>query len=164
MAVESTNCTHETPMGATLIHDGATFRTWAPRARDVHVALGKDGSQDLASFAASAANRLLPMGDGTWGGFVPGVCDGDAYLFWIRGPVRGTKGFKRDPYARELACAPPFPDCPCLVRDARSYPWHDAGWQPPAFHELAIYQLHVGVFWSVDAEGRDRRTRYGRFL
>ena len=164
MAVESANLTRETPMGATLLRDGATFRTWAPTARDVHVALGKDGDQDLSSFSPSATNRLIPMGDGTWGGFVPGARDGDAYLFWIRGPVDGSRGFKRDPYARELAATPAFPDCPCLIRDSASYPWHDAGWRPPAFHELVVYQLHVGVFWSTDAQGRDQRAHYGRFL
>jgi 1,4-alpha-glucan branching enzyme len=43
--------------------------------------------------------------------------------------------------------------------------WHDAAWRPPAFHELVIYQLHVGAFWAVDAQGRDkRRQRYGAFL
>jgi 1,4-alpha-glucan branching enzyme len=50
------------------------------------------------------------------------------------------------------------------VRDPHSYPWHDGGWRPPPFHELIIYQLHVGVFWAVDAEGNDRRRGYGRFL
>jgi 1,4-alpha-glucan branching enzyme len=164
MAVESANLTRETPMGATLLRDGATFRTWAPNARDVHVALGKNGDPDLSSFSPTVASRLIPMGDGTWAGFVPGARDGDAYLFWIRGPLDGSTGLKRDPYARELAASPAFPDCPCLIRDPGSYPWHDAGWRPPAFHELVLYQLHVGVFWSVDAQGRDRRARYGRFL
>jgi 1,4-alpha-glucan branching enzyme len=32
------------------------------------------------------------------------------------------------------------------------------------FHELIIYQLHVGVFWAVDSAGADRRRTYGRFL
>jgi 1,4-alpha-glucan branching enzyme len=50
------------------------------------------------------------------------------------------------------------------VRRGHSYPWHDAGWRTPAFRDLVIYQLHVGVFWAVDAMGRDRRDRYGRFL
>ena len=66
MAMESTNLTRETPLGATPLPDGALFRTWAPGARAVHVAIGKDGAQDLSSFSATASTRLIPMGDGTW--------------------------------------------------------------------------------------------------
>ncbi|MBF5094984.1 hypothetical protein F1643_11300 [Azospirillum sp. INR13] len=73
-------------------------------------------------------------------------------------------GFKRDPYARELGTHPPFPNCPCLVRGSAGYPWHDEGWRSPAFRDLVIYQLHIGVFWAADFQGRDRRTGYGRFL
>ncbi|HEY3059740.1 MAG TPA: hypothetical protein VGL99_12275 [Chloroflexota bacterium] len=29
---------------------------------------------------------------------------------------------------------------------------------------MIIYQLHVGAFWRVDAEGADCRTMYGHFL
>ena len=35
-------------------------------------------------------------------------------------------------------------DCDCIVRARDSYPWHDAGFRPPPFHELVVYQLHVG--------------------
>ena len=106
------------------------------------------------------AHRLFPLGDGTWAGFMPGLVDGDPYLFWVRGPEMGTEGVKRDPYARELGIQPPFPNCPCLLREAHSYPWHDAGWQPPPFHELIIYQLHVGVFWGANLQA----AHYGKFL
>jgi 1,4-alpha-glucan branching enzyme len=64
-------------------------------------------------WAPDPADRLFPLGDGTWAGFVPGLSDGDPYLFWVRGPETGTQGFKRDPYARELGTHPPFPNCPC---------------------------------------------------
>ncbi|HEY6562476.1 MAG TPA: alpha amylase C-terminal domain-containing protein [Polyangiaceae bacterium] len=153
-----------TQMGATLVDDGATFRTWAPNARDVYVAIAQHGEQDLSSWSPSEASRLTPLGDGTWGGFVAGVREGDAYLFFVRGPTGGTEGFKRDPYARELGLTPAFPNCPCLIRAPHGYPWHDSAWRTPSFHELVIYQLHVGVFWAVDADGQDRRRRYGKFL
>jgi 1,4-alpha-glucan branching enzyme len=51
-----------------------------------------------------------------------------------------------------------------LVRDPNTYPWHDAGFRPPAFHELVIYQLHVGAFYGVDEQGRDRRESVATFL
>ena len=152
-------------MGATPSQGGVIFRTWAPTARDVYVVTDPAATNQWCTWTPDATDRLIPLGDGTWAGFVPGLGDGDPYLFWVRGPEGGSEGFKRDPYARELAIGPEFPNCPCLVRDARTYVWHDAAWRPPAFHELVIYQLHVGAFWAVDAQGRDqRRQRYGAFL
>jgi 1,4-alpha-glucan branching enzyme len=151
-----------TPMGATLVAGGVTVRTWAPNARDVYLVTESTLTNGWLSWTPADAARLTPLGDGTWAGFAPGLQEGDPYLFWVRGPDGGSEGFKRDPYARELGVD--FPDCPCLVRSPATYTWHDGNWTPPAFHELVIYQLHVGVFWAVDADGRDRRTDYGRFL
>ena len=153
-----------TPMGATLVAGGITVRTWAPNARDVYVVTSSAETEGWSSWTPVDSARLIPLGDGTWAGFVAGMQEGDPYLFWIRGPAGGSEGFKRDPYARELAGTPAFPNCPCLVRSQTTYPWHDEGWRTPAFHELILYQLHIGVFWAVDAGGQDTRTRYGRFL
>ncbi len=153
----------QTPMGATLDGGGALFRTWAPEALEVFVATDAGATAGWTSWSPGDADRLRRLGDGTWAGFVPGMADGDPYLFFIRGAA-GTGGFKRDPYARELATTPDFPNGPCLVRDPASYPWRADGWRTPAFNDLVIYQCHVGVFWAVDAQGRDRRRSYGRFL
>lgn len=154
-----------TRMGANLQPGGgATFRTWAPWARDVYLATEAAVTAGWTTFAPDAASRLRPLGDGTWAGFVAEIKDGDPYLFWIRGPGGGTEGFKRDPYARELALTPAFPLGPCLVRDPARYPWRAQEWRTPAFKDLVIYQLHVGVFWAMDAQGHDRRQKYGRFL
>jgi 1,4-alpha-glucan branching enzyme len=153
-----------TPMGATLVTGGVTIRTWAPHAREVYVVTEPLLTDGWSSWTPAPSARLVALGDGTWAGFVPGVQEGDPYLFWVKGPEGGTEGFKRDPYARELAAHPEFPNCPCLVRSSTTYPWHDGAWRPPAFHELILYQLHVGVFWSRDAQGRDRRHEYGSFL
>lgn len=150
----------ETPMGTSLVPGGAVFRTWAPAARDVYIVVDARATENWTRWTPDPAARLIPLGDETWAGFLPGISDGAPYLFWVRGPEGGTEGFKRDPYARELATQPPFPDCPCLVRAAHSYPWHDAGWRPPAFRDLVIYQLHVGVFWGADLRG----PHYGKFL
>jgi 1,4-alpha-glucan branching enzyme len=144
----------ETPMGANLIADGATFRVWAPRAQDVHV-VGSFGG--AARWAPDAANRLLADARGYWAGFLPGVRDGDEYKFWIRGA--GSAGMKRDPYARELTFDPPYPICNCVVRDPDTWPWHDAGWRPPRFDDLVVYQLHVGTFY-----GPDRASRVAKLL
>ena len=87
-----------TPFGAELVEGGATFRTWAPKAQDVYVATDPGATADWSRWAPDATHRLLPQGDGSWAGFVPGLSDGAPCLFWICG--KGSEGFKRDPYAR----------------------------------------------------------------
>src|SRR5512135_1229167 len=83
-----------TPMGATLLAEGATFRVWAPQARAVHV-IG-----DFNAWTRSEDSLLTRDDEGHWRGFVPGVHDRERYLFYVQG--EGSEGPKRDPYAREL--------------------------------------------------------------
>ncbi len=85
------------------------------------------------------------------------VEDGAQYKFYIKGI--GSTGYKRDPYARELTLNPPFPRSNCLVRRPDSYPWHDQGFQMPAFNDLIIYQFHIGTYYGTDAQGNDDRQR-----
>ncbi len=150
-------------MGATLLAGGAVFRTWAPRASSVYVVTDELPASRTPGWQPDARDLLVRQADDTWTGFVPSLEDGSPYRFWVVGEAGG--GFKRDPYARELGTSPPFPDCDCLVRAAESYPWHDAGWRPPAFRDLIIYQLHIGTCYAVDARGADARSRRpGKFL
>jgi 1,4-alpha-glucan branching enzyme len=165
MAIDQTKVDRASPMGATVSPDGTGFRTWAPNARAVSVVAGAR----LAAAAGDPAwrpeqgDRLAPLGDGSWGGFLHGLRDGEPYMFFIEGA--GSTGWKRDPFARELTTDPPFPGSFCLVGDPASYPWHDQGWRPPPFSELIIYQLHLGTWWAQDSAGHDMRaTRGGTFL
>ena len=147
-------------MGATVLADGTGFRTWAPNAITVAVVAG--GSHD-PSWRPGPGDMLHPLGDGTWGGFLSGIGDGDTYMFFVQGA--GSTGWKRDSVARELTFTPAFPDSNCIVRDPASYPWHDQGWHPPPFSDLIIYQLHIGTWWAQDDSGNDvRSTRGGTFL
>lgn len=125
-----------TPMGATLVGDGATFRVWAPRARQVHVC------GDFNGWTRSEASLLERHGDGRWTGYVPGAAEGQKYKFYVVG--EGSEGYKRDPYARELTREWPSPSC--ILRSAATFPWQDWGWRTPDFRDLIVYQLHVGTF------------------
>jgi 1,4-alpha-glucan branching enzyme len=117
-----------TPMGATIVDGGVTFRTWAPNARDVFLMRGAQIAEtSSADSSPKSADRLISLGDGTWAGFAPGMGEGDPYLFWIDGS--GSSGPKRDPHARELGLS--FPHCPCLVHAPRRSPWHDETWRRP---------------------------------
>jgi 1,4-alpha-glucan branching enzyme len=139
------------PYGATLVDGGVTMRFWAPAAERVYVAF--DGS--APAYTPDPKDELTRDPDtGEWTGFFPGVEPGTRYRFHVTGT--GGTGFKRDPRARELELYG-YPDCDALVVDPSAYPWHDDGWTPPAFDELVVYQFHTGVFYAVDADGRDAR-------
>jgi 1,4-alpha-glucan branching enzyme len=150
-----------TPLGATIVADGAAFRAWAPNARQVFVLTGSAlAAARVAGFVPSANSAVISMGDGTWGALLPGVAEGDRYMFWVEGT--GDSGLKRDPRARELT--PDFPVSDCLVRSPSSFPWHDQGFRLAEFRDLMLYQLHVGVFYGVDASGHDKRSKVAKFL
>src|SRR5215207_9090142 len=120
MPASQDHVTAGTPMGATLVAGGATFRVWAPGADRVEVVLAGGAREELVE----------DPGTGHWTGYLPGVVDGAGYRYFVAGP--GGSGLKRDPWARELELHG-YPDCDCLVRSTDSYPWHDAGFRPPAF-------------------------------
>ncbi len=132
----------DTPMGANLVADGATFRVWAPKARSVHVIGDFNGRQ------RNDASLLNRDEHGHWTGFLPGVHDRQRYLFYVVGD--GGEGPKRDPYARELET--PFPS-DCIVRKT-DFPWHETGYLTPQFHNFVIYQLHVGTFFTPNLPGK----------
>jgi 1,4-alpha-glucan branching enzyme len=122
-------------MGANLVADGATFRTWAPNATAVYV-LG-----DFNFYTPRESARLLSDGDGHWRGFVPGVTEWQSYKFWITGP--DGSGYKRDPYARQVDGI----TWNCIVRSG-AFPWHASAFVTPRFPDFVIYQLHVGAFYA----------------
>jgi 1,4-alpha-glucan branching enzyme len=149
MAASQQHISPSTPMGANLVDGGATFRVWAPRAREVY-ACG-----DFNRWTRDHSSLLVKHGDNRWTGFVPGAQDGDKYKFYIVG--EGTEGFKRDPYARELTDAWPTPDC--ILRSAGTFPWQDWGWRTPEFRDLLVYQFHIGTWY-----GPNRESRVAKFL
>jgi 1,4-alpha-glucan branching enzyme len=157
MTAAQTHITPSTPMGATLVDGGATFRVWAPAASAVHVAL-----DDAAGYVPSPADELVKdPATGHWTGFFPGVVDGTRYRFYVVGT--GAARLKRDPWARELQGS--YPEYDGIVRDPGSYPWHDAEFRPPAFSDLVIYQFHIGVFSARNDAGQDIRPyRVAKFL
>ena len=164
MAVEHNRSDRTSAMGATTKPDGVGFRTWAPNAHAVFVVTGpRLAASQNPTWRPDQQDALAPLGDGSWGGFVAGLRDGEPYLFFIDGADRA--GWKRDSFARELTIVPAFPASFCVVRDPASYPWHDQGWRPPQFRDFIIYQLHIGTWWAQDASDRDvRATRGGTFL
>jgi 1,4-alpha-glucan branching enzyme len=141
--ISQANILSTTPMGANLVDGGgATFRAWAPRATAVYVngifgGTPRIGQTDDLLMANNA--------NGYWTGFVSNARDGDPYHFWVIG-ASPVSGYKRDPYAREMARDNPFPTCSCLIRSGTAYPWHDSAFVTPDFSDMIVYQLHVGTY------------------
>jgi len=126
----------DTPMGATLLASGATFRVWAPLALEVHVV------GDFNGWQRSDTSLLNRDDQDHWRGFFAGASDRQQYMFHVMGT--GSEGLKRDPYARELTTSSPWR---CILRSS-DFSWHDAGYSAPRFEDLIIYQLHVGTFFA----------------
>lgn len=140
--------TGNTPMGGNLLAtgEGATFRVWAPAAREVKV-LWDFFKSPGGTWSANQAAALQETEGGIWAGFVPTLKNGDRYMFYVVGPPNGSEGLKRDPYARDLTDDPMWPDCLCLLCDPQTFQWHDQRFRPPPFHELTIYQFHIGTWY-----------------
>jgi 1,4-alpha-glucan branching enzyme len=140
--------TDQTPAGVNLVFDaqgaplGVSINVWGPLASAVYFN-GIFGGK--TSFTQDQNPGLLLQQRGEhWTGFLPGVTPGDVYKFYVVG--QNGAGFKRDPDARELTLNPPFPTSNCIVRDPAAFQWHDAGFKPPAFNDMVVYQLHVGTY------------------
>ena len=110
--ISQQNIRSNTPMGANLVPSGgATFRVWAPRASAVYV----NGVFQGGAATGERDDFLMAKdSSGYWTGFVANAADGDLYHFWVVGA--GSSGYKRDPYAREMATDAPFPTCSCVIR------------------------------------------------
>jgi len=158
MPTSQAHLTAATPLGASLVADGATFSVWAPRADRVHVVLG-----GVEGYVPKPEDELVvDPASGVWSGFVAGVVDGTKYRFLVTGP--DGSGLKRDPRARALELHG-YPDVDAIVRDPDAYPWHDDDYVPPERSDLVVYQLHIGRFYAGGANGEDRRrNRVAKFL
>src|SRR6516164_5195034 len=139
------NVDANTPIGATLTVNGATFKVWAPGALGVYLNGTLAGAQRWTQ-DQDAGLLLQKDNKGYWTGFFPGAKEGDNYKYYVVGTA--SKGYKRDPYARELSADPPFPHANCVIRSPSSYPWHDDAFVTPAYSNMIVYQLHVGTFYS----------------
>jgi 1,4-alpha-glucan branching enzyme len=139
--ISQSNISATTPMGATLVPGGgATFRAWAPRATAVYI----NGTFGGVACDGQTDELLMANTNGYWSGFVANAQEGDLYHFWVNG--EGSNGYKRDPYARELATDVVFPNCSCIIRSGTSYPWHDDAFVTPDFTNMIVYQIHIGTY------------------
>lgn len=119
-------------MGAVPYAGGTAFRVWAPHAERVFVAGDfNEWSPDGAPLAAEA--------NGYWSLNVPGVRVGAKYKFRV---INGEQElWKIDPFAREVTNS----TGEAVVCDT-SFDWDADDYRTPPWHEMVIYELHVGTF------------------
>ena len=119
-------------MGSILYDGGAAFRVWAPFASEVTVA----GS--FNSWSATT-NPLASEGNGYWSADVPGVKIGHQYKFVLR---NGDQPLWRvNPYACEVVNSVGN----AVIHDP-GCDWTSDKFVTPPWHELVIYEMHVGTF------------------
>jgi 1,4-alpha-glucan branching enzyme len=115
-------------MGAVPYPGGTAFRVWAPHAEAVEV---------VGSFPGGAA-PLAPEGGGYWSADVPGAGPGDRYRYRL---TAGAEVLSRiDPYARMVTHSAGEGIVVDLARRRR------ASFRMPGWHDLVIYEIHVGTF------------------
>jgi 1,4-alpha-glucan branching enzyme len=127
-------------MGAIPFAGGVAFRVWAPHADKVAV-IG-----DFNDWNEKAAPSMTSEGNGNWYAELADAKVGDEYKYLI---TNGGNTFQRiDPYARAVTNSVGNG----IVYDHGAFDWQGDDFQLPPHHELVIYELHVGSFYTEDED------------
>jgi 1,4-alpha-glucan branching enzyme len=129
---------------------GVRFAVWAPNARRVSVVgdfNGWDGRRHAMRMRVEA---------GIWELFIPRLTPGTLYKYEILGQT-GLLPLKADPCAWQIE---PPPRTASVVADPEPVRWSDDAWLARraanaglAHAPLSIYEVHVGSWRRVDADG-----------
>jgi 1,4-alpha-glucan branching enzyme len=132
---------------------GTYFALWAPNAEKVSVIGNFNGwVRDQEPL------RLRTDGSGIWEGFVPSVCIGEVYKYYIKS-VNGYEVEKADPYGFYCETSPRTAS---IVWDL-DFKWTDKQWlaDRKSNHALnrpiSVYEVHIGSWRRIPQEE-------GRFL
>jgi maltooligosyltrehalose trehalohydrolase len=122
------------PIGAEVTSGGVSFRVWAPRAKQVEIAIVESGLK--------GASGRLPLAREE-GGYFSGVCAecevGSLYGFYLNDEER----LYPDPMSR---FQPQGSHGPSQVVDPSSFEWTDRHWPGRSIRGQVIYEMHVGTF------------------
>src|SRR5438045_1966089 len=119
---------HELPFGAELNADAVRFRLWAPRAQEVALLL-EDPQYPAVPMVAEA--------DG-WFSLTSGEAGpGSRYRYRVDGAVYPDPASRHQPDGVHGISE---------VIDPGAYEWRDVGWSGRPWHEIVIYELHLGTF------------------
>lgn len=120
--------------GSELLSSTKTrFRLWAPDCRQVEIVIGITGAEQI--------HPLSRDGDGLFSGDI--ACGADTpYLFQLNGEQRVP-----DPASH---CQLDSVHGASVVCDPTSYRWSHPNWRGRPWHEMVIYELHVGCCGGFD--------------
>jgi 1,4-alpha-glucan branching enzyme len=126
-------------MGTILMPGGVAFRVWAPFASQVFAA-GKWNGWD------PHVHPFASEGNGYWSVEVPGAKIGDEYQFVIQCGEQVV--WRKNPYASEVVHS----SGNSIIHDP-SFDWTGDAFVMSPWHELVIYEMHVGTFNDVPGGG-----------
>jgi 1,4-alpha-glucan branching enzyme len=119
-------------MGARCVDSGVSFRVWAPNADEVYVA-------GVFNDWEARANPLAREEGGYWSASIANAGVGDEYRYLI---CYGDQELWRiDPYARQVTNSVGN----AVITDG-VFDWGADHFTLPPWHELVIYELHIGTF------------------
>jgi maltooligosyltrehalose trehalohydrolase len=123
-------CVHHMPFGTECCEVGVRFRLWAPAARQVDIHLIHACIDSWAPMHAA--------GEGWWDLLLPQAVGGDCYRFRIDGGIEVP-----DPASRYN---PNDVHGASRVVNPVEFEWADGNWLGRPWHEMVLYELHVGTF------------------
>lgn len=127
--VDKTTLSHA-PLGATPATGGVVFRVWAPNATQAWV---------KGEFNAWGTTAPMTKTGSYFAAYVAGATAGQQYKYFFNpGGI-----WKADARAARLN---PTDNYNGYVINPLAFAWTDGNWQPPAFGDMLIYELHVGTF------------------
>lgn len=117
--------------GAELLENGVRYRTWSQHDRVEALILDQSGR-------ILRAMEMPPQDEGYFSVIDLAGQPGDLYRYRLGGAEDWP-----DPASRSQ----PFGvHGPSMVIDPNSFQWANPDWTAPPFHELIIYELHIGAF------------------
>ena len=120
-------------MGATCHEEGVFFRVWAPHAEQVSVVGSfNDWNPD--------AHPLIQEENGHWGNLISDAKVDDEYKYYLKTPAGDLQ--RNDPYALKMTNSAGN----SVIYNQNAFDWHGDEFHIPAWHELVVYELHIGTF------------------
>jgi 1,4-alpha-glucan branching enzyme len=114
---------------------GTTFRVWAGNATAVYV----QGSWNNYS---KTATPLYSESNQNWSADVPGVTNGDQYLYYISNSSVPTNMSKLDPRAREVTSVSGY----SVVYNTTNFNWAGDNYFAPGLSNAVIYEMDISNF------------------
>jgi len=138
---------HYTRMGGV---SGASFVVWAPNASRVSV-VGDFNNWDGRRHVMRLRHKCM-----AWEIFIPGLTEGDVYMYEIKDRRGNLMALKADPFGFMHECPPKTAS---VVTDLSRFEWADKNWMKSRTGRnavnapISVYEIHPGSWRRVPEEG-----------